>query len=106
MKERKRGASKGDRVETSFERGKSAQYDEVRGLLRKYLVHTREILNGKDFLFLGPRNVLHEALARIVDFEHGKKRFTYVDFAEIEEYFLLRVVGQETDQHHISGYFE
>jgi hypothetical protein len=79
---------------------------EVRALLKRYLVHTREILNGKDFLFLGPKDVLHEALRFLVEVEHRGNRFIHVDFAQVDEYFLLRVIGSGVDQQALSGYFE
>ena len=75
-------------------------------LLKRYLVHTREILNGKDFLFLGPKDEVHEALKMLVELEHINNRFIHVDFAEVDEYFLMRVVGSGPDQQAISAYFE
>ncbi|MEK9136234.1 MAG: hypothetical protein AAB393_03860 [Bacteroidota bacterium] len=69
------------------------RFTDVQSLLKNHLVHTREILNGKDFLFAGPSGSLHDALR-------------YVDFAQVDEFFLLRVVGSEADQEMIAGYFE
>ena len=80
--------------------------ESTRSLLKKYLVHTREVPNGKDFLFLGPREVLHDALQGLVDLERKGKRFDHVDFAEVDAYFLLRIAGTESVQHIISKYFD
>lgn len=82
------------------------QFADAQLLLKRYLVHTREILNGKDFLFLGPKDEIHEALKLLVDLAHINNRFIHVDFAQVDEYFLMRVLGSETDQQVISAYFE
>lgn len=81
------------------------RFADARALLKQYLVHTREILNGKDFLFLGPKTELHEALRFLVEVEHRGKRFLHIDFAQVDEYFLLRVIGSGVDQQALSRYF-
>ncbi len=106
MKERSRRGRKGGTVDTPIGRDESGPFAEARNLLKGHLVHTREIPNGKDFLFLGSRETLHGALTQIVDFEHKSKRFVHVDFAEVDGYYLLRVVGLEEDQQRISTYFD
>jgi hypothetical protein len=82
------------------------RFTDVQSLLKSHLVHTREILNGKDFLFAGPSGLLHDALRYLIEVEHQSNRFLHVDFAQVDEFFLLRVVGSEADQEMITGYFE
>ena len=82
------------------------QFLAAQALLKRHLVHTRQILNGRDFLFLGPTGELREALKLIVNVEHEYSRFIHIDFVQVDEYFLLRVVGSEADQQLVSGYFE
>lgn len=82
------------------------QFLNAQALLKRHLVHTRQILNGKDFLFLGPRDELHDALKLIVNVEHEYSRFIHIDFVQVDEYFLFRIIGSEADQQLVSGYFE
>ena len=82
------------------------QFLDAQALLKRHLVHTRQILNGKDFLFLGPRDELHDSLKLIVTVEHEYSRFIHIDFVQVDEYFLFRIVGSEADQQLISRYFE
>ena len=83
----------------------TSSLEEARKLLGHHLVHTREVANGRDFLFSGPKEKLHEALRRLVEFEHRRETGLKLDFAEIEEYFLLRITGAPLLQGQISGYF-
>jgi hypothetical protein len=78
----------------------------ARDVLKSHLIHTREILNGRDFLFLGPEEDLRDALKLIVATEHMNPRFLHVDYVEIDKYFLLRVVGTGAEQEAVSSYFE
>ena len=105
MNESASHSPKDERVGTLRDTPTTRQFIDARDLLKRYLVHTREILNGKDYLFLGPKTELHNALKLIVDVEHGNSRFLHVDFAQVDEYFLLRVVGSEANQQLISEYF-
>ena len=73
--------------------------------LKGHLVHTREILNGLDFLFLGPQKELHDALKLMVDVEAKNNRILHINYVQVDQYFLLRVIGLETEQQMIAGYF-
>jgi hypothetical protein len=84
----------------------AAKFTAARTLLRRHLIHTREIPNGKDFLFLGPKTELHDALRVIVDVEQAGGKRLHFNYAELVGYFLLRVSGSEADQENITGYFE
>ncbi|HCV43466.1 MAG TPA: hypothetical protein DGH68_08265 [Bacteroidetes bacterium] len=106
MTKDRRRSHKDEVVATLHDKETIKRYIEAQALLQRYLVHTREILHGKDFLFLGPEEELHEALRLLVEVEHRSNRFIHVDFAQVDEYFLLRVIGSGVDQQVISGYFE
>jgi len=74
--------------------------------LQPRLVHTREILNGRDFLFAGPAAELREALQSLVEVERRGNCPLQLNYAQLEGYFLLRVVGSEECQDLILSYFE
>jgi len=63
------------------------------GVLKPRLVHTREVLDGVDFLFSGPEDEVLEALRGIAALEQGKDPLPRVDFVRLEGYVLLRVYG-------------
>jgi hypothetical protein len=75
-------------------------------VLRTHLVHRRDIPGGKDFLFSGPPEALHDALRVVVVAEHKANRLLQTDFAQVDEYFLLRMTGGEDSQAVIAQYFE
>ena len=91
--------SLGDR--TAVER-----FHNARRLLQQHLVVKREIPNGKDFLFTGPREQLQQALKDLVEIEHRASRFLLFDYAPVEDYFLLRVIAGSEHQETIDTYFE
>ena len=101
-----RRSHKDEVVATLHDEETIKRFIDAQALLKRHLVHTREIPNGKDFLFLGPRDQLHEALRLLVEVGHRSNRFIHVDFAQVDEYFLLRVIDSGADQQFISGYFE
>jgi hypothetical protein len=74
--------------------------------LRKYLIHRRDLLNGKDFLFSGPTEEIHAALARLVETEHVHSHGLHCDYTQIDDFFLLRVLGPPERQVEIESYFE
>lgn len=75
-------------------------------ILRRYLLHTREVPNGKDFLFSGPPDVLLDTLRTLVIEEHARQRGLRLDFAAIGAIFLLRVTGGPEEQGEIGRYLE
>ena len=83
-----------------------ARFAATRLLLRGHLVHKRDIPNGRDFLFRGPNDELHTSLRELVDIERSHARFLQFDYVQVDEYFLLRVVGSEEYQHAIATYFD
>ncbi|MGH9425817.1 MAG: hypothetical protein ACRD2L_05855 [Terriglobia bacterium] len=102
-----RRASHTDHVVSSLRDPKEIErFTAARQKLKQHLVHTREILNGKDFLFSGPVDELHGALKDLVEIEHRCSRFLQFDYAQIEEYFLLRIGGLPEHSHIIESYFE
>jgi hypothetical protein len=83
----------------------SERFMRARHLLQEHLVYTREILNGKDFVFSGPDREIHSALRDLVDIEHRAGRFLLFDYAKVDEYYLLRIVGTERYKEPIESYF-
>ena len=83
-----------------------AQFTAAQVLLKRHLIHTREIPNGRDFLFDGPKEELHAALKLIVEVENASGKLLHMNYVEVDQYFLLRVAGSEADQQIIAAYFE
>ncbi len=77
----------------------------ARQTLQEHLVYTREILNGKDFVFSGPEKLIHLALHDLVAVEHQVGRFLLFDYAKVDEFYLLRIVGTEGFKEAIESYF-
>ena len=102
----KRSTHMSDVVATLRDQGEIERFTAARQTLKQYLVHTRDILSGKDFLFSGPADELHEALKILVEIEHRCSRFLQFDYVQIEEYFLLRIGGLPEHSHIIESYFE
>lgn len=75
-------------------------------ILKEHLIHKREIPNGRDFLFAGTTGSLHEALRDLRDLEQQTSRFLQFDYAQIEGYFLLRIIGRTDRQSTIESYFD
>lgn len=78
---------------------------EAMAQLRGRLVHTRELLDGRDFLFSGPPSLLRSALTRIVEAEHRVPGGLQCVFTQIDTFFLLRIQGPEERQKEIGSYF-
>jgi len=86
--------------------GAAERFTAARQFLRLHLLVRREIPNGRDFLFSGPAAEIQEALKELVAIEHRAGRFLQFNYARIEEYFLLRVVGGPDHSSVIETYFD
>ena len=89
------------------DRSEVQAYAAARKKLAKNLVHTRDIPNGRDFLFTGDPGELREALRKLVEVEHVLPHHPlHLDYALIDEYFLLRITGTHRYGDIIRSYFE
>jgi hypothetical protein len=61
--------------------------------LKPHLVHTREVLDGMDFLFAGPQTDILAALRSLAALEQEGGTGARVDYARLEDFILLRVYG-------------
>ncbi len=96
-----------DHVISALRDAKAAErYTGARLFLQMHLVVTRDIPNGKDFLFSGDAAQIQEALKTLVAIEHRSSPFLEFDYARIEQYYLLRVVGGPEHQDTIGRYFD
>jgi len=84
----------------------AASFEAAKRLLKQHLIHKREIPNGRDFLFSGPKTELHDALKSLVEIEHKRNRLLHLDYVQVDEYFLLRIMGSEEYGEIIQEYFE
>jgi len=76
-------------------------------VLAENLVHTREIPNGRDFLFAGDSEKLRDALKKLSEIEQKQRHQPlHLDYAMVDEYFLLRITGTQRHGDVIRGYFE
>ena len=82
------------------------RFTAARVLLQRHLVLKRDILHGKDFLFSGSSAEIHGALKNLVGIEHQSSRFLQFDYTRIDDYFLLRIVGESKFQQTIDSYFD
>ena len=82
------------------------RFTRARLVLKEYLVHRREVPNGRDYLFSGPGELLHPALRDLRELESRCTRFLEFDYAQIDEYFLLRIVANSAHQTVIETYFD
>ena len=72
------------------------EIEKLRGALlvvRHCLVHTRTVANGLDFLLNGTSEEVREALRTLKDLERRADCPLSIDYVQLGEYFLLRVVG-------------
>jgi hypothetical protein len=69
------------------------------------LIVTREIPNGRDFLFSEGSEQMHSVLKALVEFERGHDRNLQCDYVKVEEYFLLRIIGSKDVQERIQRFF-
>jgi hypothetical protein len=74
-------------------------------ILEDHHVITRDLPNGRDFLFDGPPELLCTALRELVSIEHRHEKSLLFDFVQIDRYFLLRIVGIHEEQTGIVEYF-
>ena len=84
----------------------AASFEAVKGLLKQHLIHKREIPNGRDFLFSGPATELHDALKSLVEINHKRNQLLHLDYVQVDEFFLLRIMGSGEYAEIIQGYFE
>ncbi len=82
------------------------KFTRAREFLTRHLVHKREIFNGRDFLFSGPAPEIHEALRNLRDLESRCSRFLEFDYAQVDDFFLLRIVSHPQYQDTIDTYFD
>lgn len=86
--------------------GERERFSAARALLKRHLVHLREVPNGRDFLFSGPPEQLHAALRDLKALESRCTRFMEFDYARIEDVFLLRIVAHPRYLGTIETYFD
>ena len=88
-------------------RGEAEAFSSAWKELAENLVHTREIPNGRDFLFSGDSEKLRQALKTLAEIEQRQRHQPlHLDYAMVEEYFLLRITGTHRYVDVIRGYFE
>jgi hypothetical protein len=75
-------------------------------VLRRCLVHTRNVANGLDFLLSGPADELRAALRTLGELDRRGQCLLGFDYVQLEGYFLLRVVGTPECQDLVLSYLE
>ena len=84
----------------------SDRLKQVKASLKQYLVHTRELLNGCDYLFSGPESEIHTILSHLVKAERRPIHDIQFNYVKVENYFLLRMMGSEKHQREIRAFFD
>jgi hypothetical protein len=75
-------------------------------VVRHCLVHTRTVANGLDFLLNGTGEQIRDALRTLKDLERRAGCPLAIDYVQLGEHFLLRVVGSTECQDLILSYLE
>lgn len=75
-------------------------------VVRHCLLHTRTVANGLDFLLNGTGEEVRGALRTLKDLERRADCPLSVDYVQLGEYFLLRVVGSTECQDLILSFLE
>ncbi len=101
MKSGKRQSQK-DILASRHSEGKSL----IRSTLRQWIVHARDVANGKDFLFSGPERQIRTNLKSLIAEEKVKSTELTLTYVHIDEYVLLRITGPPSAQSTIDKYFE
>lgn len=82
------------------------RFQSARSILRETLVMTRDTPIGRDYLFEGTPDGVRDALRDIVAIEHRHGCGLHFDYALLEDYFLLRIVGSAELRDVIVRYFD
>jgi hypothetical protein len=75
-------------------------------VVRACLLHTRTVANGLDFLLSGTGQEIREALRTLKELETRADCPLSIDYVQLGEYFLLRVIGSTECQDLILSYLE
>lgn len=81
------------------------RFHEARTVLREHLVRTRDVPNGCDYLFEGPEELLRHALHVLVTAERKVGWTLHIDYARVENFFLLRIVSRDDCSEACDSYF-
>ena len=74
--------------------------------LREWIVHTRDVANGKDYLFSGPEQEIRNHLKSLISAEKMRSADLMLTYVHLDEYVLLRITGPPSAQSTIGKYFE
>jgi hypothetical protein len=88
------------------ESDEARRFRSARTILRETLVMTRDTPIGRDYLFAGSPGDIRDALRAIIAIEHRHDCGLHLDYALVEDYVLLRIVGGEELREVILGYFD
>lgn len=89
--------------------GDPKEIERLRGALlvvRGSLLHTRTVANGLDFLLTGAGEEIRTALRTLKDLEARADCPLSIDYVQLGEYILLRVIGSAECQDLILSYLE
>jgi len=78
----------------------------IRSKLQRWIVHTRDVANGKDFLFSGPESQIRSHLKSLIAEEKMRSSDLTLTYVHLDEYVLLRITGPPSSQSTIDKYFE
>lgn len=75
-------------------------------VLQSHLLMTRDLPIGRDFLFPANLNAVRAALRDLAEIEHAHGGDLHIDYTQLNDYFLLRIIGNPAQRNDIDKYFE
>ena len=92
--------------DTLTSRGMANDDKAIRGNLRQWIIHTRNVANGRDFLLSGPEDQIQRNLEMLVAAERKSSSGVVLTHVHLDEYVLLRITGPPRTQSAIARFFE
>ena len=82
------------------------RFRQALAVLQTHLLMTRDLPIGRDFLFPAESTDVRAAIRELTEIEHAHGKDLHVDYTQINDYFLLRIIGDPAQQNDIENYFK
>jgi len=82
------------------------RFRQAHAVLQTHLLMTRDLPIGRDFLFPAGSTAVRAAIRELTEIEHTHGKDLHVDYTQINEYFLLRIIGDPAQRNDIENYFK
>jgi len=82
------------------------RFRQAHAVLQTHLLMTRDLPIGRDFLFPADSTSVRAAIRELTEIEHTHGKDLHVDYTQINDYFLLRIIGDPAQRDEIENYFK